>query len=106
MSRTAETVAATVATELESAQAKFDPMNSAHEGWAVILEEVDELNEDVETIQNGLRVMWPAVRGDDRNTAREAAQQIADAAERAAVEAIQTAAMARRFLVDLPGVTT
>jgi hypothetical protein len=36
-----------VAIELQNAKAKYRPMASAHEGWAVIREEVDELWDEV-----------------------------------------------------------
>jgi hypothetical protein len=48
------------------------PFNSAHEGWAVIWEELDE--------------MWDEVRANNKVLARE--------------EAIQVAAMAVRFILD------
>ena len=53
---------------------EFGPMASAHEGYAVLLEEVDEL--------------WEAIKAkpQDRGLMR--------------IEAIQVAAMAIRFLVD------
>lgn len=59
--------------ELESATEKFPPMVSGHEGFAVILEELDEL--------------WHEVKHGPRNRMRE--------------EAIQVAAMGARFFVDL-----
>jgi len=37
--------------ELESAIAKFEPFHSTHEGFAVLLEEVDELWESVKLNQ-------------------------------------------------------
>jgi hypothetical protein len=58
--------------ELETAVKRFGPMASMHEGYAVILEEVDEL--------------WVEVKA-----------QHADHATR---EAVQVAAMAIRFLID------
>lgn len=64
-------------TELNKAEAKFPPFNSAHEGWAVLYEEVDEL--------------WDAVRmqnGKERNKNLRA-------------EAVQVGAMALRFLLFL-----
>lgn len=64
-----------VAKELESACAKFPPFHSAHEGYAVLKEEVDEL--------------FDAIRANDFAHARE--------------EAIQVAAMALRFIIDLKG---
>jgi hypothetical protein len=36
-----------VTTELQDARAKYRPMASAHEGWAVLREEVDELWDEV-----------------------------------------------------------
>jgi hypothetical protein len=59
--------------EVLRATAKFGPFNSAHEGFAVLLEEVDEL--------------WDEVKGNNKSLARE--------------EAIQVAAMAVRFLMDI-----
>jgi hypothetical protein len=69
-----------VATELASARQKFPPFNSAHEGYAVVLEELDEL--------------WTEIRSNQATAGRN---------ERMTKEAIQVAAMALRFLVDLPG---
>jgi hypothetical protein len=63
-----------VGEEVLRAEAKFAPFNSAHEGYAVIAEELDEL--------------WSAVKTDDRAQAR--------------AEAVQVAAMAVRFLRDVP----
>jgi hypothetical protein len=63
-----------VITELYAATAEFGPFASAHEGYAVILEELDEL--------------WQEVKHGSRARARE--------------EAVQVAAMALRFLIDVP----
>lgn len=68
-----------VADELDRATSKFGRFNSGHEGWAVIQEEVDELWAEVK-----------ANRGD------------ASAARR---EAIQIAAMALRYIIDVTGST-
>jgi hypothetical protein len=61
------------ADELRAAMVKFPPFNSALEGYAVILEELDE--------------MWQEVKHGTPTRARE--------------EAVQVAAMALRFLVDI-----
>ena len=58
---------------MERAQERFRPFNNAHEGYAVILEELDEL--------------WAAVKQNDLRGARS--------------EAVHVAAMAIRFIVDL-----
>jgi hypothetical protein len=65
--------------ELSQARKKFPPFHSAHEGYAVILEELDEL--------------WTEIRSN---------QAIPGRNDRMRKEAIQVAAMALRFLVDLP----
>lgn len=69
--------ASAVAFELQSARAKFPKFNSAHEGYAILLEEVDEL--------------WEEVRRKNRSDTLVLA------------ELIQVAAMARRFAEDICG---
>ena len=59
--------------ELKRATSKFGPFNSAHEGYAVIKEELEEL--------------WDFVKINNTNEARK--------------EAVQVAAMAIRFLIDI-----
>lgn len=61
-----------VESELRRATAKFGPFHSTHEGYAVILEELDE--------------MWDEVKGNQPKLA--------------VLEAVQVAAMAARFVVD------
>lgn len=71
------TVAQQVAIELDLATNKFPSFNSAHEGFAVLKEEVDEL--------------WDEVK------AKQGARDIAKMRK----EAIQVAAMAMRFVLDV-----
>lgn len=63
--------------EVASAEMKWPPMNSAHEAYAVLLEEVDELKAHV----------WTNQKRRDIEAMRE--------------EAIQVAAMAVRFIRDV-----
>ena len=63
--------------ELAKAQAKHAPMHGPHEGYAVILEELDELWDEVKA------------QHQDRDRMRK--------------EALQVAAMALRFIVDVCG---
>lgn len=63
--------------EIEAATSKFPPMNSAHEGFAVLKEEVDEL--------------WDHVKVKQGERDIEAMRK----------EAIQIAAMAIRFATDV-----
>ena len=66
-----------VITEYGIAHALNAPFNSAHEGYAVLLEEMDELKEEV----------WKKRSIRDINRMRK--------------EAVQVAAMALRFLTDV-----
>lgn len=66
-----------VETELNAARRANAPMNSAHEGWAVIKEELDEL--------------WDEVRKKRSQRSRLAMRQ----------ECIQIAAMAVRLILDV-----
>lgn len=63
--------------ELYSANEKFGPFNSAHEGWAVLKEEVDEL--------------WVEVKKKQSMRSPELMRN----------EAVQIAAMAIRFALDV-----
>lgn len=67
-----------VVEELAKAQIAHEPMHSAHEGWAVIREEMDEL--------------WDEVRKRDRSPRT---------IKRMRREAVQIAAMAVRFVADV-----
>lgn len=62
-----------VSDELRCATEKFDKFNSAHEGYAVTLEELDEV--------------WEAIKNNDIIKAK--------------IEMIQVAAMAIRFVLDV-----
>ena len=73
----AKDIAAEAAEELVKARRKFAGFNSAHEGYAVLLEEVDELWDHVKTNQT-------------KRNAKEMRK-----------ECIQIAAMAMRFAIEI-----
>lgn len=62
-----------IANELARATCKFPPMNSPHEGYAILLEEVHEA--------------WEEIRRNDTDRALE--------------EMVQVGAMAVRFIIDI-----
>lgn len=68
---------AQVEMELGRAMVNYPPFSSAHEGYAVLLEEVDEL--------------WAEVKKSPKNRDMKAMRE----------EAIQVAAMAMRFVLDV-----
>ena len=74
---TPSSIAIEAVDELHAALAKYGPMLSAHEGWAVIFEEVDEL--------------WDEVKLKPSQVSKERMRK----------EAIQVAAMAMRFVLDV-----
>lgn len=78
-----------VADELDRSTSLFDRFNSGHEGWAVIAEELDEL--------------WDHVRGVcvERGICPVKCNGRGQAARK---EAIQVAAMALRYIIDVAGV--
>lgn len=72
-----ETAIGLILEELDQATADNEPFNSAHEGYAVILEELDELWDEVKR---------PAFIRDNKALKEEA---------------VQVAASALRFLIDV-----
>lgn len=87
--------------ELVRARAKFGAFHSGHEGYAVVLEEVQELHEEVTTLLDALARLWAAVRSDDPHDIAGAAEHLRVTAGYAACEAIQVLAMTHRFEQDI-----
>ena len=85
-----------VKVELAAANERFPQFHSAHEGYAVIQEEVDELKEDMDRINGRITSLRARVRFN--NSCEELVSRIYDDAINAACEAIQVAAMCRKFL--------
>lgn len=86
-----------VTEELEAANMQHTVFRSPHEGYAVLLEETEEVAEELTAMQDNLRILWSCVKLDDAPNGRCYARFIEAKAIRIAAEAIQVAAMARKF---------
>ena len=89
-------VRALVDKELTAANERFPQFRSQHEGYAVILEEFDEAKEQLEAAELFLDHMWDSVRHD--SPAKLSAESMMMFSINAACEAIQVAAMRRKFM--------
>lgn len=84
--------------ELAAANERFPQFHSAHEGYAVILEEMDELKDAVDVADDHLSFAWRYVKGDVTEGVKNHVKYVEEAAMEAACEAIQVAAMCKKFL--------
>ena len=85
-----------VAVELSAANERFPQFHSVHEGYAVILEEAEELKEEVEKTDSYLAFAWGEIRID--GDCEDFISGVERYAVNAACEAIQVAAMCRTFM--------
>ena len=85
-----------VSVELERAKEEHEDFHSLHEGYAVLLEEIDESRDELQIIQADAAALWRCVKNDNALEAKLALTEIEDAAVRLAAEAVQVAAMARK----------
>lgn len=95
-------VEALVQKELQAANEKFPLFHSTHEGYAVLLEEVDELKADLAEISQDVDVLWKLVKQNDATgeQARVFIRSIKIRAILAAIEAIQVAAMCEKYKIS------
>lgn len=82
--------------ELKEANRKHGGFHSAHEGYAVLLEEVDEAKHDLDRIGSHMLFIWKDVMENDSVSFN--ARTIKDHAINLAAEAVQVAAMADKLL--------
>ena len=89
-----------VMTETENAKKNYgDRYNSPHEGYAVLLEEVEEAVDDLTCIKNNLAVLWQSIKTNDLDSTT--LTDIEGTAQLLALEAVQIAAVCTKFKESL-----
>ena len=84
--------------ELTAANSKFPMFSSPHEGYAVMLEEYDETEDELKLCRNMFSLLWEDVKSNNYKGQANKAANIREYAMRTAVEAIQLSAMAQKFI--------
>lgn len=77
--------------EYEKILAKWGVFHSAHEGYAVLQEEMESLRED-------MKAMWGKIREDAEDEAAGIAEEIYNDAMKCAAELMQVGAVCLRFI--------
>lgn len=106
MNKVIDKLPALVAEELAAANVVHSLFHSPHEGYAVLLEEVEEVKDELRCVEDNLTRLWGCVRADAFNSVPGWARYLENAAMQLAAEAIQVAAMARKMQDSLKGVGT
>lgn len=88
--------------ELTSANEKYPPFASLHEAYAVIKEELEEVEDEFKTAGNQLDLAWSSIKNDDDNALSNFAL-LGMTAIRLAMEACQVAAMCNKADQSLRG---
>ena len=91
-----EHVIGLVSMALQHAKENHEDFHSLHEGYAIMLEEIEECRDELQIIQSLNSDLWQAVKDDNAAGAKMEMDEIEEAAVRLASEAIQVAAMARK----------
>ena len=87
--------------ELKAANEKFPLFASSHEAYAVIFEEFDEAREELEMVEYSLDKFWTEVKENESPEVKnKRLTRIYENAVKLAVEAIQTAAIARKGILS------
>lgn len=97
MNKVLDKLPALVAEELAAANDIHSFFHSPHEGYAVLLEEVEEAHAEMINVELGIRAAWECVKDDDMRRLPLFVRDIEKDALRLAAEAIQVAAMARKM---------
>lgn len=103
-----ELIQESIKLELEKIQKDWGKTyNSAHEGYAVLLEEVEEVEEVIGYLKTDLKMLWERIKNDFQSVENidKGAEllMIVMNAKEAAQELVQVAAVAEKFVQTLDG---
>ena len=87
--------------ELNAANEKFPPFASSHEAYGVIFAKFEETRDELNELESSVNHYWSGVKQNTANVVKnDRLAEIGERAVRLAVEAIQTAAMARKAILS------
>lgn len=103
-----ELIQKSIKLELENIKKNYgENYNSAHEGYAVLLEEVEEVEECLRYIRTDIKILWEGVKNNfkDLENIDKAAEllMVVVNAKQLAEEAVQVAAVAEKFVQTMDG---
>ena len=91
-----------VITETENAKKNYgERYNSKHEGYAVLLEEVQEAADDLEQLNKDLAYLWALIKNNHIKNGNGTISEARDYAEMLAGKAVQVAAVCERFMATI-----
>ena len=91
-----------VASELERARSiHTDKTHSPHEGYAVALEEFEELKDEIEFMESRMKLLWDAVKKDEYSKQIFHLEAMLERTDNMIYEAVQFAAMLKKMRQDI-----
>lgn len=105
MNKVKDKLPALVEEELAAAMEEHPLFASIHEGYAVLLEEVEEARDNMTQLDAAAELIWDAVKHDNLLHIKALATQAVRIAIDLAAEAIQVAAMAQKIKASIEKVT-
>jgi len=97
MTRT-EQIQGLIAEELERALFKFpEPTNSSHEGYAVLLEEIEEMQDEFDLLMVQKDIVWRNVKSDNYTNQRIGLLEMRTTIQNLIKEAVQVGAMIEKW---------
>ena len=82
--------------ELTRANADYPLFASEHEGYAILLEELEEAELDMIALEKVLNRMWQLIKRNEKSKAQ--AEIVMGYAKHMAAESVQVAAMAQKYI--------